>query len=244
MTPGVDVLPIVERALTTGLVGLYRHTGSQVAEPEVYVDAVREMVATMADIRTRHGVVLTELNIGGGHAIAYRSGEPQLDLDELADFLEDALDAACTANRFPRPRLVIEPGRAISGPAGVTLHRVQAVASRTDGRAMVSVDGCHPQFAPVANYTVALANRHPLGQTRPTLVIGRNDDPIAHDIDMPADIHPGDLLAVACTGAYHHSTASNFTMTARPPVIAVADQKVRVLVRRETMADLLLRDCG
>lgn len=68
------------------------------------------MVDTMADVRTAHGVVLTELNIGGGHAIAYRTGEPELDVSALADFLEDALDAACAANRFPRPRLVVEPG--------------------------------------------------------------------------------------------------------------------------------------
>ncbi|OBA85813.1 diaminopimelate decarboxylase family protein [Mycolicibacterium mucogenicum] len=245
--PGVDVLPTVRRALATPqlpLAGLYCHLGMQIAEPEVYVEAVRGLVNTMTDVRAAHGVVLTELNIGGGHAIAYRTGEPELDVAALADFLEDALDAACAANRFPRPRLVVEPGRAISGRAGVTLHRVQSVSARTDGRAVVTVDGSHPHSAPVANYTVALANRHPLGLTRPATVVGRDGTVIADDLDLPDDVHPGDLLATACTGAYHHSTASNFTMTTRPPVIAVCDRRVRPLIRRETTADLLLRDCG
>ena len=98
--PGVDVLPLVRRALGTPqlpLVGLYCHLGTQIADPEVYVEAVRRLVDTMADVRAAHGVVLTELNIGGGHAIAYRTGEPELDVAALADFLEDALDAACAA---------------------------------------------------------------------------------------------------------------------------------------------------
>jgi diaminopimelate decarboxylase len=72
--------------------------GTQIAEPEVYVEAVRGLVDTMTDVRANHGVVLTELNIGGGHAIAYRTGEPELDVPALAEFLEDALDAACAAS--------------------------------------------------------------------------------------------------------------------------------------------------
>jgi diaminopimelate decarboxylase len=245
--PGVDVLPTVRRALATPqlpVAGLYCHLGAQIADPEVYVEAVRRLVATMADVRAAHGVVLTELNIGGGHAIAYRTGEPRLDVAELADFLEDALDAACAANRFPRPRLVVEPGRAISGRAGVTLHRVQSVVTRTDGSAVVAVDGCHPGSTPVTNYTVALANRHPIGPSSPTTVVCRGGGAIATGIELSTDIHPGDLLATACTGAYHHSMASNFTMATRPPVIAVCDRRVQPLVRRETTADLLLRDCG
>ncbi|MUL66024.1 diaminopimelate decarboxylase [Mycobacterium sp. CBMA 234] len=245
--PGVDVLPLVSRALATPelpLAGLYCHLGSQIAEPEVYVEAIRQLVATMADVRAAHGVLLTELNIGGGHAIAYQAGDAQLDVAELADFLEDALDAACAANRFPRPRLVVEPGRAISGRAGVTLHRVQSVVTRTDGRLVVAVDGSHPKSATTPNYTVALANRHPLGPTTLATVVCRGGGALGSDIELPTDTHPGDLLATACTGAYHHSTDSNFTMTTRPPVVAVCDRQVRPLIRRETMADLLLRDCG
>ncbi len=66
---------------------------------------------------------------------------------------------------------------------------------------------------------------------------------IARDVELPTDIHPGDLLAVACTGAYHYSMGAACNLVGRPPLIAVADGRPRPLVRRETIADLLARDC-
>ena len=94
---------------------------------------------------------------------------------------------------------------------------------------------------------MALAYRHSLGPTRLVTVAGRHcesGDEIARDVELPADIHPGDLIAVACTGAYHHSMASTFNMVGRPPLVAVRDGLTRELVRRETIADLLCRDRG
>ena len=209
------------------------------------------MIATMADIRARHGLVLPELNIGGGHGVPYVSGDPELDPAELSDLIDDALDWACAAERFPRPRIVVEPGRAISARAGVTLYRVIAVKSQAGGRTFVAVDGGMSDNPRVslygAKYTVALANRHSLTPTRTVTVAGRHceaGDEIARDVELPADIHAGDLLAVACTGAYHHSMASNYNMVARPPLVAVHRGRTCELVRRETLADLLARDRG
>jgi diaminopimelate decarboxylase len=205
----------------------------------------------MADIRTRHGVILTELNIGGGHGIPYVPGDPELDVVELADVIDDALDAACAAERFPRPAIVVEPGRGISGRSGVTLYQVSEVNAQPGARTFVVVDGGmsdNPRVALYgAKYTVALANRHPLGAKQRVTVAGRHceaGDEIARDIELPTDVHPGDLLAVACTGAYHHSMASNYNMVGRPPLVAVKDGRARELVRRETTADLLARDRG
>ncbi|AGB26468.1 diaminopimelate decarboxylase [Mycobacterium sp. JS623] len=233
------------------LVGLHCHIGSQVVDATLYGEVIRRMIATMADVRRSHGVVLHELNIGGGYGIPYVTGDPELDLTELADVIEDALDWACAAERFPRPRLVVEPGRAISGRAGVTLYRVVSVKSQPGGRTFVAVDGGmsdNPRIALYgAKYTVALANRHTLGPTRRVTVAGRHcesGDEIARDVELPADVHPGDLLAVACTGAYQHSMASNYNMVSRPPIIAVRRGKTTELVRRETTADLLARDRG
>ncbi len=146
------------------------------------------MIAAMADIRAQHGVILTELNIGGGH------GDPlhpavivELNLDELAAVIEDALDEACAAEHFPRPTVVVEPGRAISGRAGVTLYRVCSVKTQPGGRTFVAVDGGMSDNPRVslygAQYTVALANRPPLGRQaarhrgRPALRSGRRDRP-------------------------------------------------------------------
>jgi diaminopimelate decarboxylase len=231
------------------LVGLHCHIGSQVTDPALYGEAIRRLVAAMADIRRRHGVVLTELNIGGGHGIPYVTGDAALDPAALAAVIDDAVDTACGAERFPRPRLVVEPGRAISGRAGVTLYRVCTVKSQPGGRTFVAVDGGMSDNARVAlygaKYAVALANRHALGPTRAVTVVGRHceaGDEIIRDVPLPADLHPGDLLAVPCTGAYHHSMASTYNMLGRPPVVAVRDGRARLLVRRETTADLLARD--
>ncbi|OBI89214.1 diaminopimelate decarboxylase [Mycobacterium sp. 1245805.9] len=233
------------------LVGLHCHIGSQVTDPALYGEAIRRLIAAMADIRAQHGVVLTELNIGGGHAIPYISGDRELDLDELARVIDDALDEACAAEHFPRPTIVVEPGRAISGRAGVTLYRACSVKTQPGGRTFVAVDGGMSDNPRVslygAQYTVTLANRHPLGARLRVTVAGRHceaGDEIARDIELPADVHPGDLLAVACTGAYHHSMASNYNLVGRPPVVAVNDGRAHALVRRETVADLLVRDCG
>ena len=233
------------------LVGLHCHIGSQVTDPMLYGEAVHRMIAAMADIRARHGVILHELNLGGGHGVPYVSGDPELDLAELSDVIDDALDWACAAERFPRPRVVVEPGRAVSARAGVTLYRVVSVKSQPGGRTFVAVDGGmsdNPRVALYgAKYTVALANRHALGPTKVVTVAGRHcesGDEIARDVELPADIHPGDLLAVACTGAYQHSMASNYNMVGRPPVVAVRRGRSRELVRRETTTDLLSRDRG
>ncbi|OMC56618.1 diaminopimelate decarboxylase [Mycobacterium sp. IS-836] len=233
------------------LVGLHCHIGSQVTDAARYGEAIHRMIAAMADIRTRHGVILTELNIGGGHGIPYVSGDRELNLDELAGVIENELDEACAAERFPRPTVVVEPGRAISGRAGLTLYRVRSVKTQPGGRTFVAVDGGMSDNPRVslygAQYTVALVNRHSLGAKRTVTVAGRHceaGDEIARDIQLPADVAPGDLLALACTGAYHHSMASNYNLVCRPPVVAVKDGRAHALIRRETIADLLSRDCG
>ncbi|OBI80198.1 diaminopimelate decarboxylase [Mycobacterium asiaticum] len=233
------------------LIGLHCHIGSQVTDAALYCEAIRRMIATMADVRARHGVILTELNIGGGHGVPYTRGDGELNLNELAGVIEDALDEACAAERFPRPVVVVEPGRAISARAGVTLYRVCSVKTRPGGRTFVAVDGGmsdNPRVALYgAQYTVALANRHPVVSRQLVTVAGRHceaGDEIARDVELPTDVRPGDLLAVACTGAYHHSMASSYNLVGRPPVVGVDRGRVRELVRRETIADLLARDLG
>jgi len=233
------------------LVGLHCHLGSQLTDAAVYGEAIRRLIATMADIRARHGVILTQLNIGGGHGVPYLADDPELNLDEFARVIDDALETECAAEHFPRPRMVVEPGRAISARAGVTLYEVRGVKVQPSGRTFVAVDGGMSDNPRVslydAKYTVALANRHSAAPRHRFTVAGRHceaGDVIARDVELPADLHAGDLLAVACTGAYHHSMASNYNMVGRPPLVAVADGRTRELVRRETTADLLARDRG
>jgi diaminopimelate decarboxylase len=233
------------------LLGLHCHLGSQLTDAGLYGEAIRQMVALMAEVRDRHRVVLNEVNLGGGHAVPYLSGDPELSLRTLAAVIDTDLRSACAQYRFPRPQVVIEPGRGIAARAGITLYRVIAVKRRADGRTYVAVDGGisdNPRVALYgAKYTMALANRCVPTATAPVTVVGRHCEPgdeIARDIELPADIHPGDLLAVACTGAYHYSMGSSRNLVGRPPLVAVAGSQARELVRRETVADLLARDRG
>jgi diaminopimelate decarboxylase len=232
------------------LAGLHCHLGSQLTELTAYEAAARKLIGLMAAVRDRHGIVLGELNMGGGHAVPYVTGDAEFDLAEFAARIRRVIGAECASHRLPVPCLVIEPGRAIVSRAMVTLYRVVAVKHVAGVRTFVAVDGGmsdNPRPALYgARYSVR-AVRSASGPTEPVTVVGRHceaGDVLAADVPMPADIRPGDLVAVPGTGAYNHSMASNYNMVGRPPVIAVRDGAARLLVRRETNSDLLFRDIG
>jgi diaminopimelate decarboxylase len=232
------------------LVGLHCHLGSRITDPGRFGAAIRQLVALMAEVRDRHGVVLSQLDLGGGHGVPYVCGDPELSPQALAGVVDSTLRSACADHGYPRPQIVIEPGRAIAARAGVTLYRVVDVKHRPGGRTFVVVDGGmvdnpHEGLRGV-KYTAALANRHVPSTTAPVTIVGRQceaGEEIARDVELPVDIQPGDVLALACTGAYHYSMGSACSLVGRPPLIAVADGRARPLVRRETVADLLARDC-
>ncbi|KOG50157.1 diaminopimelate decarboxylase [Streptomyces virginiae] len=232
------------------LTGLHCHIGSQITEVKPYVAAVRRMVGLMARVRDAHGIVLPELDMGGGHGIAYRPGDPSLDRAALARRLRGELVESCAAAGLAVPRLVIEPGRAVAGPAGVALYRVLAV-KRTGDRVFVAVDGGMSDNPRPALYGVRYAPRL-VGRRSPAepclaTVVGRHceaGDILAADVELPGDVHPGDLLAVPVAGAYQVSMASGYNMVGRPPVVAVDAGRARLLMRRETLADFHSRDIG
>lgn len=232
------------------LTGLHCHIGSQISEVKPYVVALRRMVGLMARIRDAHGVVLPELDMGGGHGVAYRPGEPALDLTDLARRLRTELVEGCAAARLTVPRLLIEPGRAVVGPAGVALYRVLAV-KHTAEKVFVAVDGGmsdnpHPGLYGV-RYAPRLVGRRSTACPRTTTVVGRHceaGDILASDVELPGDTHPGDLLAVPVAGAYQLSMASGYNLVGRPAVIAVHEGAARLLVRRETLEDFRSRDIG
>ncbi|MEU8894813.1 diaminopimelate decarboxylase [Nocardia sp. NPDC048505] len=251
---GAAVDQAVERVLrrpNLRLIGLHCHIGSQITDPFPYGEAVRRLIAEMARIRDRFGCTLGTLDLGGGHGVAYRGGDAELHLPELADIIDDSLDAACLRHGYPRPRLALEPGRAVVARAGVTLYRVLSIKHIEGGHTYVTVDGGMGDNARVAlygaRYDAVVAGRHPTGPMLTATIAGRYceaGDILATDVRLPADLRPGDVLAVPCTGAYHHSLASSYNCVGRPPIVAVRDGDCRELVRRETVADLLVRDVG
>ncbi|MFF2938799.1 diaminopimelate decarboxylase [Streptomyces niveus] len=232
------------------LAGLHCHLGSQISSPEPYERAVRELVSFLVRVRDRFGVVLPELDLGGGFAAAYLPGDAAPAPAVYARRIRRALTGACAGADLPLPRLTVEPGRSIMAPAGIALYRVLAV-KRSGGRVFVAVDGGmsdNPRPALYgARYTVRRVGRASAAPMRAATVVGRHceaGDVLADGVELPEDVRPGDVLAVPASGAYQVSMASGYNMTGRPPVVAVADGRSRLLVRRETFDDQRRRDVG
>lgn len=247
-----DVRDNVDRAVAAvlsqpslQLTGLHCHIGSQVSRVDRYEEAARRMVEVLVRIRDQYGITLRDLDLGGGHAVPYADREASFDLDGYARRLRVALSYECSSHSFPLPRLTIEPGRAIVGPAGITVYRVCAV--KRGARTFVAVDGGmsdNPRPALYgARYTARLVGRRTKAARTPMTVVGRHCESgdVLADVCLPDDIHVGDLLAVPCTGAYHHSLASNYNLVGRPPLVGVREGHATLLVRRETEEDLLRR---
>lgn len=232
------------------LVGLHCHLGSQITSVNPYVTAVRRLVTLLERLRDVHGVTFPELDLGGGFAIAYRDGDHTIDPRAYAERVTAELSLRCAHADLPVPRLTVEPGRWIAGPAGVALYRVLAVKN-TGTHTFVAVDGGmsdNPRPALYGvRYTVRLVGRTSPVPARTMTVVGRHceaGDVLAEDVPLPGDIRPGDVLAVPASGAYHVSMASAYNLVGRPPVVAVADGRARLLMRRETLEDLRGRDVG
>lgn len=233
------------------LVGLHCHLGSQIRSVYGYERAVNRMVGLLARLTREHGVTFEQLNIGGGHGIRYTGSDRELRLASFADRVPSTVRAACERHGVAEPRLTIEPGRALVGPAGIALYQVAAVKRHPGGRTFVAVDGGmsdNPRPALYgAHYAVRLLGRPLSAPERPVTVVGRHceaGDVLAADVELPEDVHAGDLLAVPVAGAYQLSMASNYNLVGRPPVVAVAGGSSRLLVRRESEADLLRREVG
>ena len=236
------------------LAGLHSHIGSQITDAAQFEPAARLMAGLAAAIRDEHGVQVDELNLGGGFGIAYTAEDSPADPAAIARILTGTVEAACRAAGLRRPRLTVEPGRAIAGPGTVTLYEVGTVKDVPfDGglRTYVSVDGGMSDNIRTAlydaRYTCVLASRESAAAPMLSRVVGRHcesGDIVVRHAWLPADLAPGDLLAVAATGAYCRSAASNYNHVPRPAVAAVRDGAARLLVRRETIEDLLRLDAG
>ncbi|MHA3704026.1 diaminopimelate decarboxylase [Jatrophihabitans sp. YIM 134969] len=232
------------------LVGVHCHLGSQITRVEPYQRAVRRIVEFLATVRDLHGVEVPQLDLGGGHGIAYHPGDVPLPPLAMAAAVRTTLAAACRAASLRVPRLTVEPGRAIAGPSGVTLYTVVGV-KHTPDHTWVAVDGGmadNPRPALYdARYTARLLGRLSPARDEHVTVVGRHceaGDVLIRDALLPGDVRAGDLLVVPATGAYHHAMASNYNHTPRPPLVAVERGVSRVLVRRETFDDLVSRDVG
>ncbi|WP_026257104.1 diaminopimelate decarboxylase [Actinopolymorpha alba] len=246
----------VERVLAEPaleLRGLHSHIGSQIFDSSGFEVAARRVVGLHAEIRDRHGVELPELCLGGGFGIAYTTQDDPESAAQLAAELGAIVDHECRGYGVARPRLSVEPGRAIAGPAVFTLYEVGTVKTveldAGAARTYVAVDGGMSDNIRAAlydaDYSCTLASRRSEAAPMLSRVVGKHcesGDIIVKDEFLPGDVRPGDLLAVPATGAYCRALASTYNHVPRPPVVAVRAGEARLVVRRETEEDLLRLD--
>jgi diaminopimelate decarboxylase len=253
-----DALEAVRRLLAAPHVevrGLHSHIGSQIFDSAGFEVAARRVLGLHARVADELGTVMPEMDLGGGFGIAYTSQDDPSTPQQLAGELTGIVEQECRARGIEVPHLSIEPGRAIVGPAMCTVYTVGTVKEvALDGgatRTYVSVDGGMSDNIRTAlydaDYSATLAGRHSDAPPVLARIVGMHceaGDIVVRDEFLPGDVRPGDLVAVPATGAYCRSMASNYNHALRPPVVAVKGGEARVIVRRETMDDLLATDLG
>jgi len=236
--------------------GLHCHIGSQIFSVDGFVASAERMLELHAKL-SKDGEV-PELNLGGGFGISYVEGDRPLEISQMAAQIVAAVKSKCEALEISIPKLAFEPGRIISGPAGITLYTVgttKDVSVSDEGpqakRRYVSVDGGMSDNARPAlyeaEYSAALASRPATSPAVLSRVVGKHcesGDIVVRNALLPQDLAVNDLLAVAATGAYCYSLSSNYNYLPRPAMVAVKDGKAHLLIRAETEQDLLSKDMG
>lgn len=260
--PALAVLKdILAQSDALELVGIHSHIGSNIHDADAFIQAAKRMMLLRKTLYATDAYTVPEVDLGGGYSVAYTDGEDSMDVAAELRRLADAVGTTNRALGMPAPAISFEPGRFIVAPAGVTLYKVGTVkpvhlADAKDAagnpiteRTYVSVDGgMSDNIRPAlygADYTARLANRAGSADTMLARVVGmhcESGDIIVHEAQLPADTRRGDILAVPVTGAYGRTMASNYNQAFIPAVVAVSEAGAHVMLRRQTIDDLLALD--
>jgi diaminopimelate decarboxylase len=237
------------------LVGLHSHIGSQIFDNKGFEIAATRLAELALRIAKEHNVQIEMLNLGGGMGIAYIDSDAPLAIEQMSSELVDIVYKLFTTNSLAMPQLAFEPGRAIVGPSMITLYTVGTTKKieleNGEKRTYVAVDGGMSDNIRTAlygaQYSVTLASR--LSKAEPMLsrIVGKHcesGDIIVRDCYLPEDLVPGDLVAVAATGAYNRSLSSQYNLVTRPGVISVNNKNITELLRKETYEDVFITDPG
>ena len=244
-------LDIVKYALSLPnivLDGFHCHIGSQIFDASPFIDAADIMVRFIADVKAKTGYEASKLDLGGGFGVRYTSGDPEFDYRGGVRSLCDAVRERCSELGVAAPVLMLEPGRSIVADAGITLYTVGSVKEIPGFRTYVSIDGGmpdNPRYALYQSVYEIFKADDPLGEKTDRVTLGgrccESGDLIGENMPIQP-VKRGDIIAVAVTGAYNYSMASNYNRIPRPPVVMVSGGKTYEAVRRESCDDLIRLD--
>lgn len=230
------------------LVGLHCHIGSQILDTEPFAEAARVMIRFMDSLREKHGIVLPELNLGGGPGVRYVETDDPKPFGEVVRAILRAMHETCTVLSYPEPFVLFEPGRSIVASAGLTLYTVMAKKEIPNVRTYVLVDGGmndNPRYALYqAEYTAVCANRADRPKDARVTLGGKcceSGDLLGENMPLQA-VEPDDIVAVLTTGAYNYSMASHYNRNPNAEVVMVADGEPRTIIRRESYEDIIRND--
>jgi diaminopimelate decarboxylase len=248
-----EALAAVRRVVAGGrlhFAGVHCHIGSQVFRLDSFERAVEKMVGLVRAIEVEVGVSVEELNLGGGLGVRYLPEDAPPTIEQYATAVHESVGKALAdAGVRSRPRLLTEPGRSIVAPAGITLYTIGTIKPIAGIRTYVAVDGgMSDNLRPVtygARYETFLPARVTDDRSALVTIAGKHceqGDIIVRDASLPADFRVGEIVATPVTGAYCQSMASNYNKVTKPAVVFVRDGSARLVVRRETEADLVRLD--
>ena len=246
-----EALEAVKKAIAMPnleLAGIHCHIGSQIFDVTAFEQAALVMTGFIAQIKADFGYEVAELNLGGGFGIKYLPENDPAPYENYMDAVSRVVLETCEKNSISVPAIIMEPGRSITGPAGITLYTIGAIKEIPNIRAYVSVDGGmtdNPRYALYqSKYEMLIASRAGAPKTGGYTVAGRcceSGDVLGVDIPLPKP-GVGEVLAVLSTGAYNYAMASHYNRLPNPAVVMVKGGKSRVIVRRENYEDVARND--
>ncbi len=230
------------------LVGLHCHIGSQIFDIDPFVHAAEVMINFIAKIKSELGYEVKELNLGGGFGIKYTDADTPVEYDKYMEKVSAKVKALCSEKNLELPFILIEPGRSIAAPAGVTLYTVGGIKNIPNIRTYVSIDGgmCdNPRYALYkSKYDAVVANRASEPKNETVTIAGKcceSGDLIGEGMPIQ-HVEAGDIIAILATGAYNYSMSSNYNRIPKPAVVMVKNGSSRVVVKRETLEDIIRND--
>lgn len=230
------------------MVGIHAHIGSQIFELNGFEMAAKKLMEVAENWRSQYGYTAKVINVGGGFGIKYTAEDNPLKPEEFVQAIVETIKKEAKEAAFPVPEIDIEPGRSIVGPAGYNLYTTGSRKVVLGYRPYVTVDGgMGDNIRPAlygAKYETVLATDPKAPLTEHVRIAGKyceSGDILAEDQALPAT-KSGSLLAMLDTGAYGYSMASNYNRNPRPAVVFVENCKAKLVIKRESLEDLVHLD--